>query len=74
MEPIDYRAHPVLVVDDEPDILASFRLGFGRDFQILCAESGARALEILAATEVAVIVADQRMAWPRTSSRTPTTS
>ncbi|HZR84302.1 MAG TPA: sigma-54 dependent transcriptional regulator [Candidatus Binatia bacterium] len=61
MPEIDYRAYPVLVVDDEPDILASFRLAYKRDFTLLCAESGAEGLELLRKTEVAVAVADQRM-------------
>jgi two-component system, NtrC family, response regulator HupR/HoxA len=58
---IDYRAYPVLVVDDEADILASFRLAYKRDFTLVCAESGAAGLDVLRKTEVAVAVADQRM-------------
>jgi fatty-acid desaturase len=58
---VDYHQYPVLVVDDEPDILRSFRFNYGEDFDILTAESGARGLELLAGTDVAVIVADQRM-------------
>jgi len=58
---LDYREFPVLVVDDEPDILQSFRFNYGEDFDVLTAESGARGLEVLAAHDVAVIVADQRM-------------
>src|SRR5215468_2790867 len=57
----DYRQFPVLVVDDEPDILRSFRFNYDEDFDILTAESGARGLDLLAAHDVAVIVADQRM-------------
>jgi DNA-binding NtrC family response regulator len=58
---VDYRQFPVLVVDDEPDILRSFTFNYGDDFSVLTAESGARGLELLEAYEPAVIVADQRM-------------
>jgi DNA-binding NtrC family response regulator len=58
---LDYRAFPILVVDDEPDILRAFQLSYGDDFTILTAEAGTRALEILGAEEVSVIVSDQRM-------------
>src|SRR5262245_1235829 len=57
----DYRQLPVLVVDDEPDILRSFRFNYDEDFDILTAESGARGLDLLATHDVALIVADQRM-------------
>jgi two-component system response regulator HupR/HoxA len=58
---LDYRAFPILVVDDEPDILRAFELSYGDDFRILTAGGGARALEILGAEDVSVIVSDQRM-------------
>ena len=58
---VDYRQYPVLVVDDEPDILSSFSFNYGDDFDVLTAPSGARGLELLATHEPAVIVADQRM-------------
>ena len=58
---VDYREFPVLVVDDEPDILRSFAFNYGDEFEVLTAESGARGLELLQAHEPAVIVADQRM-------------
>jgi DNA-binding NtrC family response regulator len=58
---VDYRHFPVLVVDDEPDILSSFTFNYGEDFEILTAESGARGLELLGKHDPAVIVADQRM-------------
>ena len=57
----DYRRHPVIVVDDEPDILKPFRFSYGDDFEVATAESGANALELLERTDAAVIVADQRM-------------
>ena len=58
---LDYRQFPVLVVDDEPDILRSFRFNYGEDFDVLTAESGVRGLDLLSVHDVAVIVADQRM-------------
>lgn len=52
----------MLVVDDEPDNLDLLYRTFRRDFQVLKADSGIRALEVLAAEgEVAVIISDQRM-------------
>ncbi|HLY37316.1 MAG TPA: sigma-54 dependent transcriptional regulator [Candidatus Binatia bacterium] len=58
---VDYRRWPVLVVDDEPDILRSFSFNYGDDFVILTASGGAQALEMLATNDPSVIVADQRM-------------
>ena len=58
---VDYRGFPVLVVDDEPDILRSFAFNYGDEFALLTAESGARGLELLRQHDAAVIVADQRM-------------
>jgi CheY-like chemotaxis protein len=52
----------MLVVDDEPDNLDLLYRTFRREFQVLKAESGVRALELLAKEgEVAVIISDQRM-------------
>ncbi|MCL2928913.1 MAG: response regulator [Trichodesmium sp. St16_bin4-tuft] len=52
----------MLVVDDEPDNLDLLYRAFRRDFNVLKAESGIKALEILALEgEVAVIISDQRM-------------
>lgn len=52
----------MLVVDDEPDNLDLLYRTFRRDFHVLKAESGVRALELLATEgEVAVIISDQRM-------------
>jgi two-component system response regulator HupR/HoxA len=57
----DYRRNPLVVVDDEPDILRAFAFDYGDEFEVLTAESGPRGLELLEAHDVAVIVADQRM-------------
>jgi DNA-binding NtrC family response regulator len=52
----------MLVVDDEPDNLDLLYRTFRRDFNVLRAESGHKALEILAQQgEVAIIISDQRM-------------
>ncbi len=58
---IDYRAYPVLFVDDEPDIVETFRLSFEDDFTVLGATSGSDALATVAREPVAVLVSDQRM-------------
>ncbi|HKA90195.1 MAG TPA: sigma-54 dependent transcriptional regulator [Haliangiales bacterium] len=59
--PSDLSKFPVLVVDDEADNLDAFRFNFKRIFQIHTAGGGEEALAILAATDVAVIITDQRM-------------
>jgi CheY-like chemotaxis protein len=52
----------MLVVDDEPDNLDLLYRTFRRDFNVLKADSGAAALDILRNEgEVAVIISDQRM-------------
>ena len=51
-----------LVVDDEPNNLDLLYRTFRKEFKVLKAESGAAALEILAAEgEVSIIISDQRM-------------
>ena len=61
--PILTRCKPrLLVVDDEPDNLALLYRTFRRDYQVIKAESGRKALEVLEDDgEVAVIISDQRM-------------
>ncbi|MEA5465942.1 response regulator [Leptothoe sp. PORK10 BA2] len=52
----------LLVVDDEPDNLALLYRTFRRDYEVLKAESGRKALDVLQhGGEVAVIISDQRM-------------
>ncbi|HWP67190.1 MAG TPA: sigma-54 dependent transcriptional regulator [Candidatus Limnocylindria bacterium] len=58
---LDYRRFPILVVDDEPDILRSFELNYGDEFHIVTAEGGEEGLVLLEKHPVAVVVADQRM-------------
>ncbi len=58
---LDYREFPILVVDDEPEILRTFHFNYGREFTVLTAPGAEEALAVLRATDVAVLVADQRM-------------
>lgn len=52
----------VLIVDDEPNVVASIRrVCKGQDFEVLTASSGPEALAILDSTEVQVLLSDQRM-------------
>lgn len=51
----------VLFVDDEPGILATMRMLFRGKYNLLFANSGAEALEIIRSQKVDVIVSDQRM-------------
>jgi thioredoxin reductase (NADPH) len=64
------RRPAIVVVDDEPAVLAAvardLRRGFGERFRILRADSGPEALELLAEVrtrgdQVALLIADQRM-------------
>ncbi len=59
--PLDVKRYPILVVDDEQDNLDAFRFNFRKTFDILTANSGPEALELLGDKEVAVVVTDQRM-------------
>lgn len=51
----------VLVVDDEPEVLASVRRQLRRDFRVLTANDANEALELLGRESVQVIVSDQHM-------------
>lgn len=51
----------ILFVDDEARVLTAMRAMFRRDYQVLIANSGAEALELLREHDVDVIVSDQRM-------------
>jgi DNA-binding NtrC family response regulator len=53
--------HPILVVDDEPEILFSLRGLLRREFEVHTAQSGAEALELLHQHPIHVIMSDQRM-------------
>lgn len=52
---------PILVVDDEPDILFSLRGLLRTDFTVFTANSGTEAIELLRDNPVHVIMTDQRM-------------
>lgn len=51
----------VLCVDDEVEVLNGLSRDLGWDFEVLTADGGAKALEILKETPVAVIISDMRM-------------
>jgi DNA-binding NtrC family response regulator len=53
--------HPILVVDDEPEILYSLRGLLRMQFEVHTAESGREALEILKGQPIHVVMTDQRM-------------
>lgn len=55
------RKHPILLVDDEPEILFSLRGLLRKEFDVHTAESGLEALEILKQQPVHVVMTDQRM-------------
>ena len=59
--PLEYKQHPVLFVDDEPQNLVVFRYAMEEHFTVLTAQSGAEALQILQRQPIAVLLADQRM-------------
>jgi len=58
---LDYREYPVLYVDDEPENLRIFELMFRREFAILTASNGERALELINTQPVALVLSDHRM-------------
>lgn len=54
--------HTVLLVDDEPNVLAGLQRVFYREgYEILCANSGNEALNILRTKPVDVVISDQDM-------------
>jgi DNA-binding NtrC family response regulator len=53
--------HPILLVDDEPEILFSLTGLLRREFELFTAEDGQKALEILRDHPIHVIMTDQRM-------------
>ena len=52
---------PILLVDDEPEILTSLKGLLRREFTLFTAQSGDEALEILRNHSIHVIMTDQRM-------------
>ena len=61
MTPPNPKDYPILIVDDEQDNLDAFRFNFKRSFNILCAQGGDEALELMREHDLAVIITDQRM-------------
>ena len=53
--------HPILLVDDEPEILFSLQGLLRREFELYTAEDGQEAMEILRNHPIHVIMTDQRM-------------
>jgi response regulator RpfG family c-di-GMP phosphodiesterase len=53
--------HPVLVVDDEEEILFSLHGLLRQEFEVFTAENGAAALDIMRRQVIHVILTDQRM-------------
>jgi two-component system response regulator AtoC len=61
MTPPNPKDYPILIVDDEQDNLDAFRFNFKRAFNILCAQGGDEALELMREHDLAAIITDQRM-------------
>jgi DNA-binding NtrC family response regulator len=55
---MDYK---IMIVDDEPANLRTLARLFREDYQLVLAESGAEALNLLQQHDVAVLISDQRM-------------
>jgi DNA-binding NtrC family response regulator len=53
--------HPILLVDDEPEMLFSLQGLLRREFELHTAESAAAALEVLQQHVIHVLLTDQRM-------------
>jgi response regulator RpfG family c-di-GMP phosphodiesterase len=52
---------PILVVDDEPEMLFSLRNLLRREFEVYTAASGAEGMKVLQEHEVHLVMTDQRM-------------
>jgi DNA-binding NtrC family response regulator len=59
--PAARRKRPILVVDDEPEMLLSLRDLLRREFDVYTAGSGQEGLELLQEHEIHVVMSDQRM-------------
>lgn len=59
--PAETTRSTILFVDDESRVLTSMRAMFRRQYRVLTADSGAKALALLASEQVDVVVSDQRM-------------
>ena len=59
--PTTTTKHPILVVDDESEILFSLRGLLRQEFELHTAQSGAEALDIMGRHVIHVLMTDQRM-------------
>jgi DNA-binding response OmpR family regulator len=57
----DNPAHCLMVVDDDPDLRATFALLFGREYRVLAAAGGLEALALLETENPELIVLDLMM-------------
>lgn len=56
------QKHTVLIVDDEIPVLMALKRAFaGEGFEVLTAEHAAEALEVMADTDVTLVISDYRM-------------
>jgi EAL domain-containing protein (putative c-di-GMP-specific phosphodiesterase class I)/ActR/RegA family two-component response regulator len=53
--------YTILLVDDDPDVLASYRAALQTDYQLLEASGGLSALELLSESEVDLVISDIAM-------------
>jgi DNA-binding NtrC family response regulator len=59
--PVTTAKHPILIVDDEAEILFSLRGLLRQEFELHTAQSGAEAIDIMRRHVIHVIMTDQRM-------------
>jgi signal transduction histidine kinase len=62
LKDIEYKSYPILYVDHEELARRTFELQYGRDFDIQTARTSEEALPILNTENIAVVIADQRIA------------
>jgi DNA-binding NtrC family response regulator len=53
--------HPILIVDDEPEVLYSLRALLRRDFELHTAQTAYEAEQVLQSQPIHVVLSDQRM-------------
>ncbi|WNV04822.1 response regulator [Candidatus Methylospira mobilis] len=53
--------HTLLIVDDDPDVLAALRRAFRKGYNVVTADNGSAAISILNEQTVHLIICDQRM-------------
>jgi putative two-component system response regulator len=58
---MDEQKFRLLVVDDEVDILDTIRRAFRRDYEVLSADGGQAAIDLLRRERVDLVISDQRM-------------